>query len=79
MSFDIPAHIEPEIKQYAQAQHITVDEAIVKLLKVGLGKKTPAQAGLGLFSSPEDAAALDAAVELAYEERRRPSQRLAGL
>lgn len=79
MSFDIPISIEPEIRQYAQAQHLSVDEAIVKLLQVGLGKKTPSQLGLGLFSSPEDAAALDAAVELAYEERRRPSQRLAGL
>ncbi len=28
--------------------------------------------GLGLFGSPEDAALLDEAVELAYEERRRP-------
>ena len=31
--------------------------------------------GLGLFSSPEDAAALDEAVALAYAERRRPSLR----
>ncbi len=29
--------------------------------------------GLGLFGSPEDAALLDEVVELAYEERRRPS------
>ena len=29
--------------------------------------------GLGLFSSPEDAALLDEVVQLAYEERRRPS------
>lgn len=30
--------------------------------------------GLGLFSSPEDAALLDEVVSLAYEERRRPSK-----
>ena len=29
--------------------------------------------GLGLFGSPEDAALLDEVVQLAYEERRRPS------
>lgn len=29
--------------------------------------------GLGLFGSPEDAALLDEVVELAYEERRRPT------
>lgn len=34
-------------------------------------------AGRGLFSSPEDVAALDAAVALAYEERRQPSNQLA--
>jgi hypothetical protein len=31
--------------------------------------------GLGLFGSPEDAALLDEVVSIAYEERRRPSQR----
>jgi hypothetical protein len=79
MSFEIPASIEPEVKQYADAQRITLDEAILRLLQVGLAKKTPAQLGLGLFNSPEDAEALDAAVALAYEERRRPSQRLSGM
>jgi len=31
--------------------------------------------GLGLFSSPEDAALLDEVVSVAYQERRRPSKR----
>ena len=31
--------------------------------------------GLGLFSSPEDAALLDEVVSIAYEERHRPSKR----
>ena len=30
--------------------------------------------GLGLFSSPEDAALLDEVVSIAYEERHRPSK-----
>ena len=79
MSFDIPPSIESDIQQYSQAHHITVNEAIVELLRAGLGKQTPAQTGLGLFGSPEDTAALDAAVALAYEERRRPSHRLNNL
>jgi hypothetical protein len=36
---------------------------------------TIAEQGLGLFSSPEDAALLDEVVSLAYAERRRPSER----
>jgi len=52
-------------------------------LYVWLDQRRPAQSGqsnatvfeqgLGLFGCPEDAALLDEVVELAYEERRRPS------
>ena len=35
--------------------------------------------GLGMFSSPEDAALLDEVVSMAYEERRRPSKRESNL
>ena len=79
MSFDIPPYIESDIQQYSQAHHISVHEAIVELLRAGLEKQSPAQTGLGLFASPEDTAALDAAVALAYEERRRPSHRVSNL
>ncbi len=34
---------------------------------------TVSEEGLGMFGSTEDAALLDEAVRLAYEERRRPS------
>lgn len=37
--------------------------------------RNAAEQGLGLFSSPEDAALLDEVVSLAYAERRRPSRR----
>jgi hypothetical protein len=37
--------------------------------------RTIAEQGLGLFSSPEDAALLDEVVSRAYAERRRPSER----
>ena len=75
MSFDIPTSIEPEVQEYAQTRHLTVSEAIVELIRAGLGKENAAEAGLGLFGSPEDAAALDSAVALAYDERRQPSRR----
>jgi hypothetical protein len=35
--------------------------------------------GLGLFGSPEDAALIDTVVQLAYEERRRPTRPAAAL
>lgn len=79
MSFDIPVSIEPQIQRYADERHLTIDEAIVKLLEAGLGQDNVALSGLGLFGDPEDAEALDAAVDLAYEERRRPSTRATGL
>jgi hypothetical protein len=37
--------------------------------------RTIAEQGLGLFSSPEDAALLDEVVSAAYAERRRPRRR----
>ena len=36
-------------------------------------QETVFEQGLGLFGSPEDAALLDEVVQLAYEERHRPS------
>ena len=39
----------------------------------GSSQATVFEQGLGLFSGPEDTALLDEVVQLAYEERRRPS------
>jgi len=36
MSFDFPATIQQDIQQYAQAEHITADEAALKIIQVGL-------------------------------------------
>jgi len=36
MSFDIPLTIEPQVIEYAQSEHITQDEAIVRLIQAGL-------------------------------------------
>lgn len=74
MSFEIPANIEPDVRHYAQAQHITADEAVVRLIKAGLkvAQARPANRSiLGAFASPEDAAIMDDALELAMQERER--------
>lgn len=80
MSIDIPTVIENDIRDYANAAHVTTSEAVIRLIRVGLlaSSRPPAEtnailAGLGLFGSPEDTALLNSAVEIAYEERRRPS------
>lgn len=79
MSFDIPSNIEREIQRFALEQHISHDEAILRLIESGLSLRKPVsrtvfEQGLGLFGSPEDAALLDEVVSIAYEERRRPSE-----
>jgi hypothetical protein len=79
MSLDIPSNIERHIEKFAQEEHITYEEAVLRLIETGLSAKRPAprtvfEQGLGLFSSPEDASLLDEVVSIAYEERRRPSK-----
>ena len=69
MRINNPPQIEAEIQGYSEVHHISVDEAILGLLKLGLRQVSPAQEGLGLFGSPEDSLALDGAVALACEER----------
>jgi hypothetical protein len=36
MTFEIPTTVEPEIIKYARTEHITADEAIVRLIHAGL-------------------------------------------
>ena len=79
MSLEIPTDIERDIARFAQQEHLTRDEAILRLIETGLSaakpsRKSIAEAGLGLFASPEDSALLDEVVSIAYEERRRPSK-----
>lgn len=80
MSLDIPSNIERDIQRFAQEEHITHNEAVLRLIETGLLVRkaipqTVFEQGLGLFGSPEDAALLDEVVSIAYEERR-PSKSL---
>jgi hypothetical protein len=77
MSVDIPSSIERDIERFAQQEHLTREEAVLRLIEAGLMVRNPApdtvfEQGLGLFGSPEDSALLDEVVSIAYEERRRP-------
>lgn len=84
MSLDIPSNIDRDIERFAQEEHISHDEAVLRLIETGLSVKKPAaktvfEQGLGLFGSPEDSFLLDEVVCIAYKERRRPSKPVAAL
>jgi hypothetical protein len=79
MSLDIPSAIERDIQRFAHEEHMTHDEAVLRLIETGLSVKRPTpkpvfEQGLGLFGSPEDGSLLDEVISIAYEERRRPSK-----
>jgi hypothetical protein len=89
MSFDIPQIHIPDNSPEAQVleaiisrEHVSPEQVVLRALREMAGNTpTPNSilAGRGLFGSPEDAAALDAAVDLAYEERRQPPKRTVSL
>lgn len=80
LDIEIPPNVERGIQKFALEEHISHDEAVLRLIEAGLTAgsprtKTVFEQGLGLFGSPDDAALLDEVVSLAYEERRKASTR----
>jgi len=73
MSIDIPTYIETDIEQYAQSEHISTHEAVVKLIYAGLNaearEENRIQALLGEPMSEEDAALIDEVVDTAMKAR----------
>ena len=80
MSFDIPARIEPSIQEFAHSQHITTDEAVVRLIEAGLKASQPVRTVKAKGSSPipgltgkpmsdEEAAIMDEVVDAAMQSR----------
>jgi len=62
------------VRQVAETEHISPEQAAERLLDEAVeahlsGKKTPAQELIGAFSSPEDVAAIDAAMAAVREHR----------
>jgi hypothetical protein len=79
MRIEIPVEIEREVSQFAQDQHLSRDEAALRLIEQGLSmarraSQPPTELGIGLFGSSEDAALLDEVVAMAYQERKRPAK-----
>jgi hypothetical protein len=80
MRFAIPTDIEPQVQQFAHAQHISIDEAVVRLIEAGLNviqAKPTNRSLLGTFASPAESAVMDEALELAMRERERRNARYA--
>lgn len=83
MSYDVPARFERQIQEYAHALHISQEEAVTQLLQAGLKLMSvvPSHAPisphdiLGAFSSPEERANADEALELAMKDRERRNSR----
>ena len=36
MSFDLPSNIEPQVLEYAKSQHLSENDALVRLVQAGL-------------------------------------------
>jgi hypothetical protein len=85
MTITLSPDQEQAVRDAIRAGKVTsVDEFIAQAIaSLPKGDETPSGSsrtsvfaqGLGLFGSPEDASLLDEVVSLAYQERRRPSQR----
>jgi hypothetical protein len=79
MRFDIPVYIEPQVQRFAAAQQISHDEALVQLIQAGLERMSPPVVSpldiLGAFSSLEESATADEALELAMRDRERRNAR----
>jgi hypothetical protein len=73
MSIDIPAAVEPQIRKFAQTEHLTIDEAVARLLQAGLDAQTNDTANLdtlvGAPPTQEEAAIMDEIVDEAMKAR----------
>lgn len=61
------------VQRVVASEHITPEQAVTRILTEAArqqGKKTPAEELIGAFSSPEDAAIIDAAMEHVRELRK---------
>jgi len=80
MSLDrLPPSIEQDVQRFASQQHISHDEAIIKLIETGLKNNNPEPRIKGLSGAPmtdEEAAIVDEALAIAMEARRERSGRI---
>ena len=73
MSYAIPPHFEPQLEIVAEAQHITMDEALKRVLEAGLERLVPKRTAIpgltGYPMSDAEAAVMDEVVEIAMSSR----------
>jgi hypothetical protein len=79
VNYNIPEQYEPQIQEVARAQHISERELLDRIFKAGLEQFAPMSVSprdiLGAFSSKEESAIADEALDLAMKDRlRRNSQ-----
>ena len=66
--------LEHSVLATAKAEHISHEEALLRLASEKTSRATPAARRIiGLFSSPEDAALMDEVMEIVHQERNRQS------
>lgn len=53
MSFELPAGLESDVQQYASAEHISTEEALVKLIRFGLKASQPKTKGIKPITDDE--------------------------
>lgn len=86
MTFDLHVQIEdhsPEalvLESIINRDHVSAEEAVRRALRhPALSAKSPSEAMIGAFSSPDDSSLLDDIVREAYEHRRTDQPRDLGL
>ena len=76
MSLDLPISIEPRVREFAKAQHITEGEAVVRLIQAGLEAQPATRAAGEIWGlGAEDADVLDEIVNGAMAQRRNRFER----
>jgi len=73
LTINLPDEQTAALAAKARAQGLSAEEYARQVLEHDLSP-TIFEQGLGLLGSPADAALLDEAVSIAYEERRRPTK-----
>jgi len=82
MSFDpLPKKLEEGVSRFAEEQHISHGEAVLRLIESGLKSSNPRARIRGLSGKPmsdEDAKIVDEALAISMEARRERSRRILG-
>ncbi|MCA2971396.1 MAG: hypothetical protein INH43_23005 [Acidobacteriaceae bacterium] len=77
LNIELPPPVEQSYREEALARGVEINDLLSEVLISNQPPDAKAgESGLGLFSSPEDAALMDEVVAIARELRRQPSRRV---